>query len=182
MNHAPAKEKILNAAFKIIREEGVAKLTLDRAAKIAGLSKGGVLYHFNTKDDLIKAMLQLMISLWENLHQEHAGKLQGGPERYLKAMILTAFDPKSPHHDPAGAALLAAISTNPELVQPWRDVCNKWVKFYQAEYPDPSLALLIGLVGDGLLLHDLIGLDVLSPEVREALKNRMLQMAEGKEK
>ncbi|TAN63226.1 MAG: TetR/AcrR family transcriptional regulator, partial [Magnetospirillum sp.] len=44
-------DNIIDAAMAIVRDQGVAKLTLDEAAKKAGISKGGVLYHFKSKDD-----------------------------------------------------------------------------------------------------------------------------------
>ncbi|WP_371362004.1 hypothetical protein SRRS_32680 [Sporomusa rhizae] len=46
------KEQILRAAAEIINVEGVFSLTLEAVAKKAGISKGGLLYHFPTKDDL----------------------------------------------------------------------------------------------------------------------------------
>jgi AcrR family transcriptional regulator len=175
------RDKILDAALKLVREQGVGGLTLEKAAKEAGLSKGGVLYHFNSKDDLVRGMVARMVGRWEELHSFHAGKIEGGPERYLKAGIQTMFDPKAPSHDPAGCALLAAITLNPALAQPWRDICRKWTEFYQAEYHDPVLAMLLGLAMDGLLLHDLVGLDVLTPDMREAARQRMLALIQAAE-
>ena len=38
--------------------DGVSAMTLEAVAREAGLSKGGLLYHFASKDELIAAMLQ----------------------------------------------------------------------------------------------------------------------------
>ena len=48
---------ILDAANRIVIEQGVERLTLEQVAAEAGISKGGLLYHFPTKEALIKSMI-----------------------------------------------------------------------------------------------------------------------------
>ncbi|PSJ59302.1 TetR/AcrR family transcriptional regulator [Pseudaminobacter soli (ex Li et al. 2025)] len=55
------RNKVLDAAEKVVSEQGVGGLTIDAVAKACGISKGGVQYAFGTKDDLIAAM----IDRWE---------------------------------------------------------------------------------------------------------------------
>ncbi|WP_084500687.1 SMR family transporter [Halalkalibacillus halophilus] len=50
------KIEILDAASRVVVREGVDRLTLETVAKEAGVSKGGLLYHYSTKDALIMAM------------------------------------------------------------------------------------------------------------------------------
>ncbi|HZB75928.1 MAG TPA: TetR family transcriptional regulator, partial [Solirubrobacteraceae bacterium] len=40
------REALLDAAIRVIRRDGAQKLTLDAVAAEAGVSKGGILYHF----------------------------------------------------------------------------------------------------------------------------------------
>ena len=47
------KDKILKMAKEIILEKGVNHFTLEEVAKGAGISKGGLLYHFNSREALI---------------------------------------------------------------------------------------------------------------------------------
>ena len=51
------REKILHATVQVAIRDGVMAMTLDAVAQEAGVSKGGLLYHFRSKDDLIAAML-----------------------------------------------------------------------------------------------------------------------------
>ena len=51
------RERILAAAIEVIRTDGAANLTLDRVATAAGVSKGGFLYHFGSKDALMAGLL-----------------------------------------------------------------------------------------------------------------------------
>ncbi len=48
-----ARDRILDAAQNLICAQGVAGFTLDAVAQAARVSKGGLLYHFNSKDKLI---------------------------------------------------------------------------------------------------------------------------------
>ena len=47
------KERIIRAAEDLVIRDGVSKLTIEAAANEAGLSKGGVLYHFPSRDALV---------------------------------------------------------------------------------------------------------------------------------
>jgi AcrR family transcriptional regulator len=43
------RENILRAANLVVVEEGVSRMTLEAVAREAGVSKGGLLYHFPSK-------------------------------------------------------------------------------------------------------------------------------------
>lgn len=51
------RESVLDAAEAVVLADGAAHLTLDAVAERAGLSKGGLLYHFPTKELLLQAMV-----------------------------------------------------------------------------------------------------------------------------
>ena len=61
------REALLDAADRVIAKVGVINLTIDAVAREAGVSKGGVLYSFGTKDALIEAMLQRAGASYEGL-------------------------------------------------------------------------------------------------------------------
>ena len=56
---------ILTAAERVVLRDSVMSLTLEAVAREANLSKGGVLYHFATKEALIQAMLERLIQYYE---------------------------------------------------------------------------------------------------------------------
>lgn len=170
------RENIVDAAMAVVREQGVARLTLDEAARVAGVSKGGVLYHFKSKDDLISAMVARLIEQCEALQHHHYAELPEGPNRWAKAAVLTAFDPCGPSRDPVGGALLAAVTVNPALLRPLQDKALEWVGRVQGDSPRPALALLAALAMDGLWLHQMVGLHLLDEAGLQRLKRDTLAL------
>ena len=81
------KDAILDAAEAIVREQGAAHLTLDAAAERAGMSKGGVLYHFQTKDSLLVALVQRMTQAFQGLYEEARERMGNDPKRMLEAYL-----------------------------------------------------------------------------------------------
>ena len=51
------RDKVLDAAERIVAEEGPSSLTIDAVAKAMGITKGGVQYCFGSKDALVSALL-----------------------------------------------------------------------------------------------------------------------------
>ena len=47
------RARILTAAENVVLRDGVSRLTLESAAAEADLCKGGVLYHFPSRDSLV---------------------------------------------------------------------------------------------------------------------------------
>lgn len=52
------KQKILNAALDVLMENGFPALTQTRIAEVAGVSQGNLTYHFPTRTDLLKAVVE----------------------------------------------------------------------------------------------------------------------------
>jgi AcrR family transcriptional regulator len=48
---------MLDAAEAVVVRQGIANLTLEAVAAEAGMSKGGLLHHFPSKDRLVEAMV-----------------------------------------------------------------------------------------------------------------------------
>ena len=58
MSRPSARERLLDAAVAVVRRDGAQALTLDAVAAEAGVSKGGLLYHFRSKRDLLDALVE----------------------------------------------------------------------------------------------------------------------------
>jgi AcrR family transcriptional regulator len=164
----------------VVRAQGVGALTLDEAARLAGVSKGGVLYHFKSKEALLQGMVARLSAQCENLQQQHYDQLPPGPNRWARALVATSFDPSGPTSDPAGCALLAAIATNPSLLEPLEGTIDTAFRRLTADSEDPSMALLVALAMDGLWLHRLVGSPVMDETRRLAIHEKALALLGGR--
>ena len=59
------KDHILGTTLALLEREGGTAITLDRIAAEAGLSKGGLLYHFARKEQLVQALVERAV---DSLH------------------------------------------------------------------------------------------------------------------
>ncbi len=168
-------DTIIDAAMAIVRDQGVAKLTLDAAAKAAHLSKGGVLYHFKSKDDLVRGMVQRLIDRCEEVNLDHYRREPEGPYRWARTLVRAFFDPNGPANDPVGGALLAAITINPYLMAPIHAMYARWQEHLAGDSPDPERAKLVCAAMDGLYFRRLMGI----PLGDAAAGERLLRHALG---
>lgn len=135
----PSKRNfILKAAEELVREQGAAQLTFDRLSEQTGISKGGLLYHFASKDELILAMMIRMIDTREECRKELSKEMEG-PDAEVKALILSQVDMQSyggsqraQDEMAMDSAVLCAASTNRELLAPlrgrWREKMEEFDK------------------------------------------------------
>lgn len=172
------RDHIIDSALSVVRAQGVGSLTLEEAARIAGISKGGVLYHFKSKEALIQGMVAHLSDKCDRLQQQHYDGLPEGPNRWARALVATSFDPEAPTTDPAGCALLAAVATNHSLLEPLEETISAGFRRLTEDCEDPSTALLVALAMDGLWLHRLVGSPVMDDVTRDAVRTRALALLE----
>src|SRR3954469_24542610 len=157
-----ARTRILDAAEAIVRARGVSGLTLDAAARQAGVSKGGLLYHFASKEALITGLLGRMAE-WMQLDFEACVASQpAGPGRVARAMLAWAFEltPEAMNErcDRAAAVFLAAFHHDPALLGPIRAVVARIRAAAAADGLPPGHAGVIMAAGDGLFMARIFGL------------------------
>lgn len=167
------RQAILRAARTVVQRDGAAALTLETVARVAGVSKGGLLYHFPNKDALIVGMLEAMVTAFEAAMAAYV-RAEGEPpppgawtRAYLQAnLAISASDIQ--HH----ASLLAAVAVRPELLAPIRARFAVWQQRMEVDGLDPALATVIRLAVDGWFMADLFGL--VAPE--EPLRTQVIQL------
>ena len=64
------RSRLLKAATELIVREGYESLTLDRVAKRAGVSKGGLQYHFSSKAVLLRGVCESLKEMFEPMFNE----------------------------------------------------------------------------------------------------------------
>lgn len=64
------REKIVDAAWKLFREQGYGDTTINDILKEAGISKGTFYYYFRSKDDLLSTLSEILDREYERLEAE----------------------------------------------------------------------------------------------------------------
>ncbi len=86
---AQRRGQIVQAAFDVIAQKGYNSFTIEDIANRAGLSKGGVLHYFKSKEDILIFLLERIYGVIEENIARRSGKFKSC-EKKLKA-ILIAF-------------------------------------------------------------------------------------------
>jgi AcrR family transcriptional regulator len=162
-----------------VRAEGLGGLTLEAVAREAGVSKGGLLYHFPTKEALIAGMIaQICVDFDAAIDHELAAEQVPGPGRWVRAYARLSCDVAAQPLDVLYAALIAAVGTNTELLNPLRDAFARWQRRAVDDGLDPALATLVRLAADGLWFADLMGFAPPGPELRSQVCAHLLALAD----
>jgi AcrR family transcriptional regulator len=158
-----AREKILEAADELAREVGPAHLVLDAVAARAGVSKGGLLYHFPAKTDLLQALVESHLELFRDelarKMREHGAAPDSLLQSYLELFVSEQKRRKAP---PSG--VLAAMVQNPEMLAPIKRFKREMLDRLTENARDPAKALTLFLALEGLRSLKLCDVDMLTEE------------------
>ena len=170
------REALLDAAEAVLLEHGTQALTLTAVAERAGVSKGGLLYHFPTKEALIKALVSRVIAEFDALVEEY-GRQPGASftRAFVEATFAIVAVPDGERTGRRWAAITAATTT-PELAAPLREAMDRWHHRDEAEDADPVAAAVVRLAAEGLWEVVAHGSGRFSPEQYTALRRRLLDL------
>jgi len=176
-----ARTRILDAAERIVQTKGVPALTLEAAAREAGISKGGLLYHFASKEAMLNG---LVARLAESIRMDFDAVLaaQSGPCPGTRAVLAWAFDHPEQvceEHQRAGAVFLAVFHHDPAMLGPIRAVFAHIRDHLRADALPPGHALAIMAASDGLFFGRLFGMYEQSETERQAIRAALEQLAAG---
>src|ERR1700728_966795 len=113
------RDRILDAAEAVILESGGQSFTLDAVAEHAGISKGGLVYSFATKDDLVYAALEREVARFQEAVGRRLSSGPIGPVELVLAHIEEALDEDDASTQKA-AFLVTALVHAPEMLEPVR--------------------------------------------------------------
>ncbi|MDA0181467.1 TetR/AcrR family transcriptional regulator [Solirubrobacter phytolaccae] len=159
------RDRLLDAAGTVVHRDGAQALTLDAVAKEASVSKGGLLYHFKSKNDLVQAMVDRWLS-------QFGAEMEEADEAFVRGYI------KASTPDEHELGMLAALVADPSLLVAVRDQYGIWQDRVQREGRDPVDATVARLAADGLWLAELLGMGPPTGELRERVLQRLLDLAE----
>ncbi|MHC2177347.1 AcrR family transcriptional regulator [Bradyrhizobium diazoefficiens] len=146
MDNATRSERSRNAALEaaiaIIARDGPGRLTLDAIARESGLSKGGVMHQFRTKEAVLKALLERQMAHFEEFSIRYMAKVSGTSANPNLATQLATIREAATSPNSAALALVAAMVENPDLMALPRELEMKRMAAIKEEAADPDLAML----------------------------------------
>jgi AcrR family transcriptional regulator len=176
------RDRLLQAAIAVIQTQGVERLTLDAVAKEAQVSKGGLLYHFSSKEALVVGSIQYLLDdfnalISAELDQDNA---PDSPGKWLRAYVKATFNYGSL---PTSLifSLLSAVTMNPELLKPVQRQFDDWQRKSLEKGLDPVRATLVRLATDGFGDALLLGRQMPNETLRQQLLEMLLAMIQEAE-
>ena len=167
------KDVILDAASRVVELHGAGHLTIDAVAEAADVSKGGVLYHFPSKQALLTGMLDRMLAGFRT----GMASTECGRGR-VHAHTMAFSSPPSRTDRSAALALLAASAENPELLANARAFMSEMIEESRGSENFADALIQIIAVEGQRVLHAL-GLLPLSTAEQKQLTRRLIERAES---
>jgi AcrR family transcriptional regulator len=173
-------DKLLDAAEAVVVRQGIANLTLDAVAAEAGMSKGGLLHHFPSKDRLVEALVTRSAENWRACYMEAYGRTPEGPGRMARALLSHCLSDAQGWTDQlrrSSSAVFAALAQNPSLIEPMRAVYSDLHRRIAEDGLPPGVGEAVAAALDGLWLDWVLGLAPVNQElavrVRMALEDML---------
>lgn len=171
------KKLIVNSAIQFLLEYGFEKLTLEAVAKEAGISKGGLLYHFPNKDALLQ---EIALVIFDDLKGNFYKLVEMDPieeGKWTRAFI------ESSRLDLANLAeqnigKLALSLSNKEAGKNISEVYRSLLIKLEDDGIDPVTSTLIRLALDGLYYTELLNVVPVEKEMQDKVFQRLFQMTE----
>ena len=168
------RDLLLDAAATLLLRDP-SKLTLDAVAAEAGVSKGGLLYHFRSKNELLDAVVDRWEAGFEDEIEEAAEPSPGG---WTRAYVdVTAKDFEDLHAREIDSGIIAALALQPERLQTVRARYAAKQERLEDDGIDPVVATIVRLATDGLWFSELLDLGPPQGALREAVLERLKQLA-----
>ena len=143
---ASARERILDSYESILISDGERSATMESVAAAADVSKGGLLYHFPSKEALVDGLADRLESLVARDREAMAADPEG-PARYY---VRTSMYENSPLDRALVAMARLAQQGHPKAQETFALIQEQWLGALESELGSRAVARAVKLLGDGL--------------------------------
>lgn len=166
---------ILDAAAAIFRVHGISATLQDVAAE-AGVSKGGLLYHFATKEELIRRLGVTISDIFRESVEEHIDPDDDAPGRLTRAYIHTCLDFLDDAEVVLDHVVLTShLQTDPGVAAHIRAEAQRWREELGADGLPPHVVTLVISAADGASSAPIWAATIDAP-TREALRSMLINI------
>jgi AcrR family transcriptional regulator len=170
------RRALLDEAARITLEQGLSKVTFQAVADAVGVTKGGVMHHFATKDTLI---LEVFYDAMTKFEAEVNAAMAKDPvsygsftRAYIDATI--SLGEKGQAEFNSQATLYVLMLGDRMLRERWAEWSNEQLKKYAATDNSETLCM-VRLVADGIWLSDFSGIDISD---KASIRERLINMTQ----
>lgn len=168
------RTRILDAAVRVINRDGVRAVTFESVALEAGLTRGGLLYHFPSREALLLGIDEHLVQGWEASMESLIGMqaTQATPRERHAAFIRVSA--QSATRAELMFMLESADPARPRM--PWNEAMERWAPAPPAPGSDDPAqwnAFIARLAADGLWIHEAMYHGQLDAQVREGVVERL---------
>lgn len=171
---------MLDAAEAHLGSDGT--LTLESAARAAGVTKPGLMYHFSTKEQLLSAILTRIAERYERGMAERLGSTSSDftqvstPQRHLAYLDWACRAPLSP----ADLVIFADPHFRVTLTGLWQEQLERWLATpAELSRAQRDRLLAVRLMADGVWLDRSSGLLSVTSDQADALRTLAEEMLEA---
>ncbi len=171
------RSEIIAAALRVVERDGVNAVTYESVAAEAGLTKGGLVYHFPSRESLLVALQQHLADAWELALVDAAGKAVEETSAQERSAAYARVAATSATRAELLLVLEAAIDT--AQATPWTRLMGAWAPPVPTAVPlsdEDADRLIAYLAADGLWVFDAITGTPLPADVRARLSERILHL------
>lgn len=143
------RDRILVAYEDLLIEAGERGATLDAVAARASVSKGGLLYHFPSKDALSAGLVERL----QQLTALDVEIMKTAPAGAVDYLIRTSIDAASALDRSLVATSRLAQADDPRASEALAAIRGDWLAVITDSVGDPAVARAIMLVSDGLYFN-----------------------------
>lgn len=143
---ASSRERILDSFEDILIRDGERAATMDAIASAAEVSKGGLLYHFPSKEALVDALGERLVALSSHDRELMVADPEG-PARYY---VRTSMYEDSALDRALVAMARLAQQGHPRAQDSFTRIQDLWLSALQEQLGSRSTAMAVKLMGDGL--------------------------------
>jgi AcrR family transcriptional regulator len=140
---------LLDAAATVIRTRGVSA-SLDDIARAAGVSKGGLLYHFPAKDALVRTLAQDLLDAFRAEVQAALDPADAAPGRLTRAYVRASLDTSQDEVAIRETiTLIAQLISIPEIAELARADARRWDRELHDDGLPGDVVTLVVAAADG---------------------------------
>lgn len=168
------RDRILDAAVNVINRDGVRAVTFESVAAEAKLTRGGLLYHFPSREALLRGIDEHLVRAWETSMEALLGKTA---EQATALERYQTFARVSAQSATRAELLFMLESADPEAGErPWGPAVRRWAPSApEAGSDDPATLdnFVARLAADGLWIYEAMYEGQLDEDVRAQVAERI---------